>query len=171
MIRCLPNVPPHSCKATGTTDRPIPSTRPARRRTPVSDLFHEPEAHPKPPPPGSFPGSRYVAIAQHRDALQSYKPAKLAGSEACRIHPGGSRGRNGKKLALAATVDINILVGPTRAENLLKTKDSGSSVVPPWFRLRYHPQKAGGGSTRVGLPGGSLRTTHRSIGRAVASTR
>ncbi len=31
----------------GTTDPPIPSTGPARRRTPASDLFHEPEAQPK----------------------------------------------------------------------------------------------------------------------------
>ena len=55
----------HSCKATGTTDPPIPSTGPARRRTPVSDLFHEPEAHPKTAATGIPP---MVTVRGHRPA-------------------------------------------------------------------------------------------------------
>ena len=55
----------HSCKATRTTDPPIPSTGPARRRTPVSDLFHEPEAHPKTAATGIPP---MVTVRGHRPA-------------------------------------------------------------------------------------------------------
>jgi hypothetical protein len=55
----------HSCTATGTTDPPIPSTGPARRQTPVSDLFHEPEAHPKTAATGIPP---MVTVRGHRPA-------------------------------------------------------------------------------------------------------
>ena len=59
-----------SCKATGTTDPPIPSTGPARRRTPVSDLFHEPEAHPKTAAAGAPPE---VTVRDHHPSPGGHK--------------------------------------------------------------------------------------------------
>jgi hypothetical protein len=60
-----PPPPPSSNDATGTIDPPIPSTGPARRRTPDSDLFHEPEAHPKTAATGIPPS---ITVRGHRPA-------------------------------------------------------------------------------------------------------
>ena len=80
VIRCLPNVPPHT--PAQQRERPIhqfpqPGLPGDGPRSAIS--FTSPKLTRKPPPPGSLPWSPYVATAPHRDAHQSYKPIKLAG--------------------------------------------------------------------------------------------
>ena len=75
VIRCLPNVPPHT--PAQQRERPIhqfpqPGLPGDRPRSAIS--FTSPKLTRKPPPPGSLPWSPYVATAPHRDAHQSYKP-------------------------------------------------------------------------------------------------